>query len=369
MAKLVALSASLGVILGLAACAPLSISAPFASELGRPRNEPIPATYYPTATPPPTWTPPPRPTRPLPTFAPPSATPAPSPTATPEPTAAPSPTLPPPTQAPSPPTLAPVPALAPAPPTTAPTAESAPRAFALAANAQDASTSGAACPVVASGYDLVPFEGPPYKNNALTDHNADLRLSVIGIAPTDAPPTLVDYNGPTDPDAPKLHGLFQANRAPTLLRAYLRFDWVWDEGQGEPYGRRSGLNLDWPAAALELAAAPGETIYPPSRSPVIYGGGAIALVLFADERELTLGYSRHDDVGAGYVVHLLNLCVDPNLVALYRAQLNNGRRATGRLPAVRNAQPIGTATGPLIVAVRDRGAFLDPRSRKDWWPH
>lgn len=367
MSKPVVFGAMVSITLGLAACAPLSISVPFTSDSDQPYNEPIPATYYPTATPIPTWTPPPRPTRTLPTIAPPSATPAPSPTATPEPTAAPSSPTPP----PLPPTLTPVPTLVPASlPTIAPTAaEAAPRAFAFAANAQDASMSDAACPVVASDYDLVPFEGPPYKHNALTDHNADLRLSVIGIAPTDAPPTLVDYNGPADPDAPKLHGLFQANRAPTLLRAYLRFDWVWDEGQGEPYGRRGGLNLDWPAAALELAAAPGETIYPPSRSAVIYGGGAIALVLFADERELTLGYSRHDDVGAGYVIHLLNLCVDPNLVALYRAQLNNGRRATGHLPAVRDAQPVGTATGPLIVAVRDRGAFLDPRSRKDWWPH
>ncbi len=223
------------------------------------------------------------------------------------------------------------------------------------------------CPALSSGYDLVPIEGAPYKNNALTDYNPDLRLSVIGIAPADAPPMLTDYNGATDPDAPKLHGLFQPNRVPTFVRTYLRFDWMWNETQGEPYGTRGGPNVDWPAAALELAAMPGETIYPPARNPVIYSGGAIALVLFAGERELTLGYSRHDGVDIGYVVHLMNLCVDPNLVALYRAQLNGGRRATGYLPAVRNAQPIGTATGALIVAVRDRGAFLDPRSRKDWW--
>lgn len=225
----------------------------------------------------------------------------------------------------------------------------------------------AGCPVVSGGYDLAPIEGLPYKNNALTDHNPDLRLSVIGLAPTNAPLTLVDYNGPADPDAPKLYGLFQPHRAPAFLRAYLRFDWVWNESQGEPYGTRGGLNLDWPVAALEVAAAPGETIYPPAREPVIYGGGAMALVLFAAESELTLGYSRHDDVGVGYVVHLLNLCVDPGLVALYRSQLSGGRRATGYLPVVRKAQPIGTATGAFIVAVRDRGAFLDPRSRKDWW--
>ncbi len=370
MARLVVLGASLSTILGLVAYATLSISAPFTSELGRPHNEPIPATYYPTATPIPTWTPLPRPTMPSPTIAPPNTTPVPSATATPEPVGL-LPILPPPTEVPPLPTPTFTPALPPTPiplPTIAPTAaEAVPRAFAIAADTQDASTSGAACPVVASGYDLVPIEGPPYKNNALTDYNADLRLSVIGIAPADAPPALVDYNGPTDPDAPKLHGLFQTNRVPAFLRAYLRFDWVWSEGQGEPYGGRGGLNLDWPAAALELATTPGEIIYPPTRSPAIYSGGTIALVLFAGERELTLGYSRHDDVGTGYVVHLLNLCVDPNLVALYRAQLNGGRRATGYLPAVRNAQPVGTATNALIVAIRDRGAFLDPRSRKDWW--
>lgn len=307
---------------------------------------------------------------PPPTIAPPTAPPAPAATATPEP-AAPVPALPLPTAAPPlpTPTFAPAPSPTPIPlPTIVPTAaEAASRAFAIAANAQGDSTSSAACPIVSSGYDLVPIEGPPYKNNALTDYNADLRLSVIGITPADAPPALVDYNGATDPDAPKLHGLFQPNRVPAFLRAYSRFDWMWNEGQGEPYGGRGGVNLDWPAAALEMATTPGETIYPPTRGPAVYGGGVIALVLFASERELTLSYSRHDDVGAGYVVHLLNLCVDPNLVALYRAQLDGGRRATGYLPAVRNAQPVGTAAGTLIVAVRDRGAFLDPRSRKDWW--
>lgn len=365
MSKPAVLGALLSIVLG-AACASLSISAPFTSDSGRPHNAQIPATYYPTATPIPTWTPPSRPAAALPTVAPPTATPAPAATATSEPAAPPIP-LPPTAALPIP---TPTPTLLPTPiplPTIAPTvAEAASRAFAVAANAlSDASS--AACPTVSSGYDLVPIEGPPYKNNALTDYNADLRLSVIGVTPADAPPVLVDYNGATDPDAPKLHGLFRPNRVPDFVRAYLRFDWVWNEGQGEPYGGRGGVNLDWPAAALELATTPGETIYPPTRSPSIYSGGAVALVLFAGERELTLSYSRQDSVSAGYVVHLLNLCVDPNLVALYRAQLSGGRRATGHLPAVRNAQPIGTATGTLIVAVRDRGAFLDPRSRKDWW--
>jgi hypothetical protein len=38
------------------------------------------------------------------------------------------------------------------------------------------------------------------------------------------------------------------------------------------------------------------------------------------------------------------------------------------LPALRPGQPIGRAPGSEIdAAIRDSGAFLDPRSRKDWW--
>jgi hypothetical protein len=93
------------------------------------------------------------------------------------------------------------------------------------------------------------------------------------------------------------------------------------------------------------------------------------MVLYAEEQRITLNYTRRDTVANGYAVHLENICVDPNLLALYRAQVNaEGWRATGRLPALRNNQALGTALGSeLKVAIRDRGAFMDPRSRKDWW--
>jgi hypothetical protein len=57
--------------------------------------------------------------------------------------------------------------------------------------------------------------------------------------------------------------------------------------------------------------------------------------------------------------------VDPNLLALYRQADAAGRAS---LPALRNGQPLGTASGgQVLVAIRDCGSFLDPRSRKDWW--
>ena len=38
------------------------------------------------------------------------------------------------------------------------------------------------------------------------------------------------------------------------------------------------------------------------------------------------------------------------------------------LPVLWPGQPLGRAPGSEIdAAIRDSGAFLDPRSRKDWW--
>jgi len=78
-----------------------------------------------------------------------------------------------------------------------------------------------------------------------------------------------------------------------------------------------------------------------------------------------LKYTREDNVVAGYTLHLENICVDANLLALYR-QLNAAGRS--ELPALRPGQSLGRASGSEIdAAIRDSGAFLDPRSRKDWW--
>jgi len=46
--------------------------------------------------------------------------------------------------------------------------------------------------------------------------------------------------------------------------------------------------------------------------------------------------------------------------------LNDAGR--GHLPALRAGQAFGRARGDEIGGViRDNGAFMDPRSRKDWW--
>ena len=56
---------------------------------------------------------------------------------------------------------------------------------------------------------------------------------------------------------------------------------------------------------------------------------------------------------------------DCNLLNLYY-QMNRAGRS--RLPALYVGQGVGRAiTNEIDVAIRDTGAFLDPRSRLDWW--
>jgi hypothetical protein len=182
---------------------------------------------------------------------------------------------------------------------------------------------------------------------------------------------LVKFDGPTAPDPPQLSGLFLPNRGPLVSTTYRINDWLWDAGQcgGQVDGCPGSLIDDWEVTLVGLATRPGESLSIPERAANIYPGGYIALVLYAADSQITLGYTRRDTVSDGYAVHVQGLCVDPNLVALYRAQNDaNGRRASGLLPALRADQVIGLALGDEIkVAIRDKGTFMDPRSGKDWW--
>lgn len=229
------------------------------------------------------------------------------------------------------------------------------------------------CPTTSTAsFQTMAFNSGPYKDNRLTDENIDFRLSLLGYTAANESLTLVHYGGDTDPDAPKLYGIFSPHRIPTFTGAYHVYYWTWNEGSGAvpPYGSRGGVNVEWPVTVLDMATVPGETISIPSRNASIRDNYK-AMVLYAGERELTLVYMWQDQVVVnqmGYTVHMLNFCVDPNLVALYRAQLRDGKRYTMRLPAITNNQAVGSAlTVSMTVAIRDGGAFMDPRSDKDWW--
>ena len=226
------------------------------------------------------------------------------------------------------------------------------------------------CPTTsANQYATININSSYYKDNRLTDENADFRLSVLGYTPANQLLQRVNYGGDVDANAPNFYNVFKPQREITFAKAYERYDWNWDENAAPPYGTRGGVNHDWPVSVLDLIATKDEAVYMPRRNVAITTAGPYAaLVLYADDDELTITYGNQDRVDVGYTVYLANLCVDPHLVALYRAQLSEGKRATGRLPVLQNDQSVGTSKQNFVtIAVRDSGPFLDPRSRKDWW--
>jgi hypothetical protein len=219
----------------------------------------------------------------------------------------------------------------------------------------------AQCPTTSDRrYTTIPVAGGGLEH--ADGQHADLNLTLRGYTPVDAPRALFDKDGPVDGDPPQLAGIFADNRAPAFGATYRVFDWNWGCGgggcRGEPLGHVA-------VTLVELQTAPGEALGIPHRGAQVYGGGYKAMVLYAEPTQITLGYTREDTVANGYAVHLEDICVDPNLVALYQGSNSSGR---GFLPALREDEVLGVAPlGFLRVAVRDRGVFFDPRSRMDWW--
>ncbi len=102
----------------------------------------------------------------------------------------------------------------------------------------------------------------------------------------------------------------------------------------------------------------GQKIYTPISSYNI-GGGFQARVLYAAPTRITFTYTTFDNIAIGYAIHVENVCVDPSLISLYDSMVAAGRDG---MPALRATQAFGTAMGTeIIIALRDSGAFLDPR--------
>lgn len=218
------------------------------------------------------------------------------------------------------------------------------------------------CPETSTNaYGTVSILGRPRNPNPVPTFDPDLNLQVRGYQRTTGLLELIAIHGPTDDDAPQLASLFRPARVPRLLALYQVRDWDWACCPGG----RLGQPIEQPEVTLvEMETAPGELIYPPRRNMPIHAP-FVAMVLYAETYRITFTYTRDDSPAVGYVVHLEDFCVDPTLLALYEQMHREGRY---HLPALRLSDPIGTAhSNSILVAVRDTGSFMDPRSGKDWW--
>jgi hypothetical protein len=211
------------------------------------------------------------------------------------------------------------------------------------------------CDVPAASYITMPIASSPSDRPAA--EHPDINLAVRGWVSSSYPLQLVSYGPTEDAKAPQFDDMFADRRLPVFTSSRNVNSWDWSSMSKrpptEPY-----------TTLLGLKTTPNEVIGAPDSGYDI-GGGYDALVLYAAPTRITLKYTREDNVIAGYTVHIENLCVEPDLLALYNQANAAGR---GNLPAVRGGQALGRAAGSeLLVAIRDTGTFLDPRSRYDWW--
>ena len=245
-----------------------------------------------------------------------------------------------------------------------PTGEATPQGIylPLVAEASTATSTVTPSPTVVRTFDSIPVDGGPYDRPAAT--SPDTNLSVRGYTTTVDYLGLINYNGDTDPQAPQIDGLFAPPRLPPFRAVYQVRDWDWT---CNPPDGCPGAPLTWPypVTLLEMSTTPGEPLAIPRRGPDIYQGVYRAMVIYAAPTRLTIAYTRNDTPANGYLVHLEELNVAPELVTLYE-QLD----AAGRhwLPALRNGEVVGAAAGDSVkLAIRDTGMFMDPRACKDWW--
>jgi hypothetical protein len=188
--------------------------------------------------------------------------------------------------------------------------------------------------------------------------HADLNLSLRGWSPVDAELALIELGGDTDFLAPRLYTLFVDDRIPTILATYRVNNWDWATNAATGPITESEVSL------VDFATSPGEVLEVPVAGREI-GLGFQAVILFVDDDSVTLKYTPEDNVVWGYAMHFEGVCLDPGLRDLY-AELDGDGRA--ELVAIRADAPFARARGHAVrVSVRDTGAFMDPRVRKDWW--
>lgn len=208
-------------------------------------------------------------------------------------------------------------------------------------------------------YDKGSIAGNPSQRPAATD--PDINLAFHGYTSVNEQSRIVEYavNSGTDGRAPQLRGLFSDKRIPAFTNTYNARGWNWDS-----FTPGNGLHEPWPVTVLGVGVNAGELILVPDAGYEI-GGGYKVMVLYADDTQVTLKYTRNDGIPIGYGIQIDGLCVEPKLLALYRELNQNGRRD---LPALRAGQAVGRAIGgEMRIAVRDNGQFMDPRSKNDWW--
>jgi hypothetical protein len=213
-------------------------------------------------------------------------------------------------------------------------------------------------PIPGATYTSLGILGSPTTNPPAAMH-PDINIKLRGWEPTGGTLGFVSYSGPTDTNAPRLNTLYPDGHIPAFTKNYQVNDWNWTTMMP------AGPITSGPVTMTDFAATPGEVLDVPSSGYQIAPGLEVH-VLYADSDSIVFKYTGEDNVIYGYTIHLFGICVEPSLLSLYQQDNAAGR---SKLPALASQQAFGRARGNAVsVVIRDTGTFMDPRSKKDWWP-
>ncbi|MCA9372371.1 hypothetical protein KC726_05785 [Candidatus Woesebacteria bacterium] len=214
------------------------------------------------------------------------------------------------------------------------------------------------CPSTSSrSYGTISIVGSPETRNVAT--HPDINLDVRGYAPVNEAKQHIRIYTPLEPvDPPQLTTLGNFTSLPPIVGTYRANHWDWNNNARGPAITVPVVTV------IGIGMNPGDLLHTPVSGYDI-GGGKEVMVLFATQTKLTIKYTREDNMAYGYGLHFDDICVDPNLVALYNQMNSQGRHI---LPALSEGEVFGVArTGEVKVAVRDTGAFQDLREIDNWW--
>lgn len=224
---------------------------------------------------------------------------------------------------------------------------------------------GYTCPSTSSqSYESIRPGTPPHRKISNPENSPEVNINLRGWGEVSEAKEPVNYGGDTDPNPPPSIGSVFQGHWPQIIKTYIIYEWDWSNNK--PNIGKSATPA-WPVHLIGFSATPGEPLLGLQAGRTIDGKHSL-MVLYADANSITFTHSTGDAAPPeddGYPIYFVDVCVDPNLLALYQRNNAGGR---GELPAVAPGQVFGYAkdTDPKF-AIRDTGSFMDPRAKKDWW--
>jgi len=200
--------------------------------------------------------------------------------------------------------------------------------------------------------------------------NAETNVALRGYFEVNESTSLISRNGNKDgldPNMPpQISTLFQ-NHYPKIIKTYDINNWDYENNKPIP---GQSATPAWKVHIIGLEATPGEALVGLKAGRTV-DGSHVFLVMYAEKNFIMMVHSNEDtwdETGpSGYPFYFLEICVDPNLLALYEKNNAEGRN---ELPGVASGQVFGYAkTNEVKMTLRDTMSFMDPRYKEDWWEY